>query len=263
MAAVSVRNLTKTYESGATATLALDNVSLDVCGGEVVMLCGPSGSGKTTLLSIMGCILRPTRGSVRIGGRDVTGLSEGQLPGVRLENIGFIFQGFNLFPTLTAAENIEVALDLKGIRGGAARRRSRELLEQVGLSEKRNSYPADLSGGQKQRVAIARALAGDPAIVLADEPTAALDSVSGRMVIELLQKLARERGRAVVVVTHDSRTLGFADRIIHIEDGKISSKGSDAARAGDSPSSAYKNGAFGGASFLGEHAARPLQEAGI
>jgi putative ABC transport system ATP-binding protein len=255
-AAVSVRNLTKTYESGAMATLALDNVSLDVHSGEVVMLCGPSGSGKTTLLSIMGCILRPTSGSVRIGEREVSGLSESQLPGVRLKSIGFIFQGFNLFPTLTAAENIEVALDLKGIRRTEARRRSRELLEQVGLGEKSAAYPADLSGGQKQRVAIARALAGEPAIVLADEPTAALDSVSGRMVIELLQRLARERRRAVVVVTHDSRTLGFADRIVHIEDGKVSSNASETATA---LPVAYGD-AFG---FPGEQIARPVREAGL
>jgi putative ABC transport system ATP-binding protein len=255
-AAVSVRNLTKTYESGAMATLALDNVSLDVHSGEVVMLCGPSGSGKTTLLSIMGCILRPTSGSVCIGEREVSGLSESQLPGVRLKSIGFIFQGFNLFPTLTAAENIEVALDLKGIRRTEARRRSRELLEQVGLGEKSAAYPADLSGGQKQRVAIARALAGEPAIVLADEPTAALDSVSGRMVIELLQRLARERRRAVVVVTHDSRTLGFADRIVHIEDGKVSSNASETATA---LPVAYGD-AFG---FPGEQIARPVREAGL
>ena len=221
-AAVSVRELTKTYEAGATAVRALDGVSLEVEKGEVVMLMGPSGSGKTTLLSIMGCILRPTAGSVKIQGREVAGLSESQLPGVRLNQIGFIFQGFNLFPTLTAGENVELALDLKGIRGKGARRRAGQLLEQVALGDKYNSFPADLSGGQKQRVAIARALAGEPEIILADEPTAALDSHSGRMVIKLLRDLAREHGRAVVTVTHDNRTLDFADRIVQIEDGKIS-----------------------------------------
>jgi putative ABC transport system ATP-binding protein len=220
--AVSVRDLTKTYEAGATAVRALDAVSLDVEKGEVVMLMGPSGSGKTTLLSIMGCILRPTSGSVMIQGREVASLNEKQLPSVRLNQIGFIFQGFNLFPTLTAGENVELALDLKRIRGKRARQRAGELLEQVELSDKYNSYPADLSGGQKQRVAIARALAGEPEIILADEPTAALDSHSGRMVIKLLRDLARERGRAVVTVTHDNRTLDFADRIVNIEDGKIS-----------------------------------------
>lgn len=219
--AVSVQDLTKTYESGATAVRALDSVSLDVESGEVMMLMGPSGSGKTTLLSIMGCILRPTSGSVKIRGREIAGLGEKELPRVRLENIGFIFQGFNLFPTLTAGENVELAMDLKNIRGRQARQRAGELLEQVNLSDKYGSYPADLSGGQKQRVAIARALAGEPEIILADEPTAALDSMSGRVVMKLLRDLAHERGRAIVTVTHDNRALDFADRIVRIEDGKI------------------------------------------
>jgi len=217
---IEVRDLTKTYAAGVAAARALDGVNLDVHAGEVTLLMGPSGSGKTTLVSIMGCILRPTTGSVRIAGREVTRLKERELPRVRLEHIGFVFQGFNLFPTLTAVENVELALDLKGIRGGEARKRARALLEEFGLSDKRDSFPADLSGGQKQRVAIARALAGEPQIVLADEPTAALDKVSGAMVMETLRHLARERGRAVVIVTHDSRTLEFADRLVRIEDGR-------------------------------------------
>lgn len=220
-AAISVRELTKTYSSGATAVHALDGVNLDVASGEVLMLMGPSGSGKTTLLSIMGCILRATSGSVRIRDVEVAHLSEKQLPRVRLDNIGFIFQGFNLFPTLTAGENVELALDLKGVRGKEARLRARRLLEQVNLDDKYRTFPADLSGGQKQRVAIARALAGDPEIILADEPTAALDSHSGRVVMEMLRDLAHRRGRAVVIVTHDNRVLEFADRIVHIEDGKL------------------------------------------
>jgi putative ABC transport system ATP-binding protein len=219
--AVSVRNLTKTYESGEAAVRALRDVDLDIARGELVLLMGPSGSGKTTLLSIMGCILRPTSGSVRVRGREVTRLSEKELPRVRLNHIGFIFQGFNLFPTLTAGENVELALDLKGIQGEVARRRAGKLLDQVGLSDKYNTFPSDLSGGQKQRVAIARALAGDPDIILADEPTAALDSHSGRLVIEMLRNLARQNGRAVAIVTHDNRTLEFGDRIVHIEDGGI------------------------------------------
>jgi putative ABC transport system ATP-binding protein len=223
--AIAVRKLNKTYESGAAAVQALREVNLDVAQGEVVLLMGPSGSGKTTLLSIMGCILRPTSGSVQIGGREVTGLSEKELPRVRLDHIGFIFQGFNLFPTLTAGENVELALDLKGVRGRAARRRAGELLEQVGLSDKSSTFPSDLSGGQKQRVAIARALAGEPDIILADEPTAALDSQSGRIVIEVLRNLARQRGRAVAIVTHDNRVLEFGDRIVHIEDGRIKDEG--------------------------------------
>jgi putative ABC transport system ATP-binding protein len=222
--AIRVRSITKTFDEGAASVRALAGVDLDVESGEVVLLMGPSGSGKTTLLSVMGCILRPTSGSVKIQGREVTGLDERQLPGVRLQHIGFIFQGFNLFPALTAGENVELALDLKGRRGREARHRAHQLLGQVGLSEKYDSYPADLSGGQKQRVAIARALAGDPEIILADEPTAALDSVSGRAVIELLQELAHARGRAVVIVTHDNRILPFADRIVHIDDGRIIEK---------------------------------------
>ena len=141
---------------------------------------------------------------------------------MRLDNIGFIFQGINLFPALTAQENVEIALDLKGVRGSRARKRAAELLERVGLVEKLKAHPADLSGGQKQRVAIARALAGEPPIILADEPTAALDSESGKLIMDLLQELARERSRAIVVVTHDSRIFDYADRIVHIEDGRIS-----------------------------------------
>ena len=224
MPAISVRTLEKTYESGATATKALNGVDLDVEAGQVTLLMGPSGSGKTTLVSIMGCILRASAGSVRILGREVTQLKEHELPEVRLRHIGFVFQGFNLFPTLTAGENVELSLDLKGIRGPAARRRASQLMDQVGLKDKYKSFPADLSGGQKQRVAIARALAGDPEVLLADEPTAALDSHSGRTVLEMMRGLARTRCRAVVIVSHDNRALEFADRVVHIEDGQISGK---------------------------------------
>lgn len=219
--AIAVTAVSKTYASGEAAVRALDNVSLDANFGELLMLMGPSGSGKTTLVSIMGCILRATEGSVRVCGREIVGLSERQLPSVRLAHIGFIFQGFNLFPALRAVENVELALDLKGVRGKAARSHAMQLLEQVGLSNKAMSFPSDLSGGQKQRVAIARALAGEPDIILADEPTAALDSQSGKTVMELLNSLAHERGRSVVIVTHDNRTLNYADRIVHIADGRI------------------------------------------
>ena len=223
--AISVRQLTKTYEEGTAGTLALRGIDLDVYTGELLMLMGPSGSGKTTLLSIMGCILTATSGSVRVGGKEVVGLREKELPAIRLAQIGFVFQGFNLFPTLTAAENIELMLDLKGISGAKSKKRAQELLEQVGLANKYGSFPADLSGGQKQRVAIARALAGDPAIILADEPTAALDSHTGRNVMEMMSELAHKRGRAVVIVTHDSRVVSFADRIVRIEDGMIATSG--------------------------------------
>ena len=219
--AISVRNVTKEFVEGPNRVQVLHGVDFDIDPGEVVLLMGPSGSGKTTLLSIMGCILRPSGGTLRILGRDVAALGERDLPRIRLDHIGFVFQGFNLFPTLTAAQNVALALDLKGVPKREARRRAVELLERVGLGAKTDEYPADLSGGQKQRVAIARAIAGDPPIGLADEPTAALDTHSGHAVMELLQRLAHERSRAVVVVTHDSRMLSYADRTVQIEDGRI------------------------------------------
>ncbi len=218
--AIEVKNLVKTYGVGETAVHALKRVDLDVNEGELLLLLGASGSGKTTLISIVGCILSATSGSCVIRGTETVGLPQNKLPKVRLENIGFIFQGFNLFPALTAQENVEIALDLKNVRG-AAKRRAAELLERVGLADKLKSRPADLSGGQKQRVAIARALAGEPHIILADEPTAALDSISGKLIMDLLQELAHEQRRAVVVVTHDNRIFDYADRIVHIEDGEI------------------------------------------
>lgn len=218
---IEIRSLVKQYGRGDAAVQALRGIDLDVHSGKILVLMGPSGSGKTTLLSVMGCILAATSGSVKIDGVEIVGLPENKLPGVRLRHFGFVFQGFNLFPALTARENVEVALHLKKTRGGAARKQAEHLLEQVGLSDKLNSYPADLSGGQKQRVAIARALAGDPPILLADEPTAALDHQSGTNVMELLTSLAKERDRTVVIVTHDSRVLPYADEIVHIEDGRI------------------------------------------
>lgn len=219
--AITVRQLKKTYADGNAGTLALRGVDLDVHAGELLLLVGPSGSGKTTLLSIMGCILTASSGSVQIAGKEITRLTQKQLPAIRLEHIGFVFQGFNLFPTLTARENVELMLDLKGVAAKSAKKRAAELLDQVGLGGKQDSFPSDLSGGQKQRVAIARALAGDPGIILADEPTAALDSHTGRNVMEMMSELAHRRGRAVVIVTHDSRVVSFADRIVQIEDGAI------------------------------------------
>lgn len=218
---IQIRDLYKTYGEGDAAVHALQGISLDVHSGEILVLMGPSGSGKTTLVSVMGCILQATSGSVKVAGTEVVGLREKHLPDLRLKNFGFIFQGFNLFPALTAQENVEVALNLHGISGGKARTRATELLELVGLGDKRRTHPANLSGGQKQRVAIARALAGDPPIILADEPTAALDSASGKIVLEVLARLAKERNRAVVIVTHDPRVDSYADRVVHIADGQV------------------------------------------
>ena len=209
------------FQSGSQMFQALAEIDLAVQQGEIQLLMGPSGSGKTTLLSILAGMLTPTAGTVRLLGQELTALSSAQLVRFRRENIGFIFQGFNLFPALTAAENVEVSLNLKGIRGRAARRQSKCLLEQVGLSNKANSLPRNLSGGQKQRVAIARALAGSPQAIMADEPTAALDSQSGHATIELLYNLAKEQGCTVLIVTHDPRIMDIADRVAYLEDGRL------------------------------------------
>ncbi|BCS32332.1 ABC transporter ATP-binding protein [Luteitalea sp. TBR-22] len=219
--AIEARQVKKSYGDGDTAVHALRGVDLDVSGGEVLLMMGPSGSGKTTLLSIMGGILRASSGSVRIAGTEIVGLPERELPAIRLRHIGFVFQGFNLFPALTAVENVAIALDLRGIRGKPALQRAHDALASVGMADRAHHRPADLSGGQKQRVAIARALVGEPAILLADEPTAALDHTSGELVLGLLRTVATQHGRAVVLVTHDPRTLPYADRIVHIEDGRL------------------------------------------
>jgi putative ABC transport system ATP-binding protein len=219
------KGITKVFTLGKVEVPALRGVDVSVNAGEVVLLMGPSGSGKTTLLSILGCILAPTAGTVAIMGRETAGLPERELAKVRLAHLGFIFQGYNLFPTLYAVENVRVALALRGLTGAEANRRSLEALASVGLEEKAGVLPRDLSGGQKQRVAIARALVAEPEIVLADEPTAALDSETGRTVIGLLRDLAVTHGRAVVIVTHDARISNFADRMIRIEDGRIAANG--------------------------------------
>lgn len=217
------RGLRKVYEQGEAAMVALEHVDVDIRRGELTLLMGPSGSGKTTLVSILGAILRPTAGRVEIGGQAIDELGDTALSAFRLKHVGFVFQGFNLFPTLTAVQNVELAFDLRGVRRADARRQAIALLEDVGLGAKLHAHPAELSGGQKQRVAIARALAGDPTILLADEPTAALDSTSGHAVMQLMQRLASEHDRAVVIVTHDSRMEAYADRVIHMSDGRIES----------------------------------------
>lgn len=219
--AITARGVQMVFQSGAGCFQALKGIDLEIHKGEMHLLMGPSGSGKTTLLSILAGILTPTSGKIYLQGEDITRMSRNQLAQFRLKNIGFIFQGFNLFPALTAAENVEVALNLKGIRGRTARHQARLLLEEVGLGAKAESLPRDLSGGQKQRVAIARALAGNPQLIMADEPTAALDSHNGHAVIELLRKLAKEGGCTVLIVTHDARIMDVADKVLHLEDGVL------------------------------------------
>jgi len=219
--AIAVQQVAMTYGSGEQAAPVLHSISLTVNPGDIHLLMGPSGSGKTTLLSIMGGILQPTAGQVYLQGTDITCLSRNALAAFRRQNIGFIFQGFNLFGAMTAAENIEVILKMKGWNRRAARLEAQTLLGEVGLGDKQGSLPRDLSGGQKQRVAIARALAGDPPLIMADEPTSALDSHSGKAVIELLRTLAKERGRTVLMVTHDPRLQSVADQVVYLEDGRL------------------------------------------
>jgi putative ABC transport system ATP-binding protein len=220
-AVVSAAGITHTFGSGPTAFTALRSIDLEISLGEVLLLMGPSGSGKTTLLHILGCLLRPTAGEVALHGESIRSLDGDQHGALRLQHFGFVFQAYNLFPMLTATENVMVALDLIGVTRHAARDRARELLTLVGLGQRLEAYPAQLSSGQKQRVAIARALAGDPQILMADEPTAALDAENGLKAMELFRMLAHRQQRAVVIVTHDPRIVHLADRIVHLEDGHI------------------------------------------
>jgi putative ABC transport system ATP-binding protein len=225
MSGVELRAVTKTYGSGATAYQALRGVDLSARPGEFVMLSGPSGSGKTTLLSIVGCVLTASSGEVRLFDQDVSRVPESELPALRLGYVGFVFQGHNLLASSTACENVGLPLELRGVSRREARRQAEALLERVGLGHRTDRKPRDLSGGERQRVAIARALAGSPPLVLADEPTSALDATNGRTITELLRALAKEHGHTVIVVTHDNRIFDLADRIVHIEDGRIHTEG--------------------------------------
>ncbi len=214
-------DIVREHGEGAGRVRALKGVSLSLEPGELTLLMGPSGSGKTTLLSILGCILAPTSGKLVINGIDTEGLTPEQLADIRRKNIGYAFQSYNLFPTLTAMENVLLALDVRGFPASEALGMATTALTAVGLSHRLKAYPRTMSGGEQQRVAIARALAGSPAMILADEPTAALDSENGLAVMALIQQLARDKSRAVLAVTHDHRTLPYADRIVTIEDGLI------------------------------------------
>jgi putative ABC transport system ATP-binding protein len=214
IAAVELKGLTKVFGEGALALTVLKGIDLTVEQGEFMMLVGPSGSGKTTLLSILGCVLSQTAGEGFLFGQALHGRKERELPSMRLSYIGFIFQGHNLMPALSAEQNVAVPLELRGFSHAAALKEARETLDAVGLSDKHTRLPEELSGGQRQRVAVARAIAGRPPLILADEPTASLDAESGAQVSALLKKLASERGHTVMVVTHDSRIFHLADRIV-------------------------------------------------
>jgi putative ABC transport system ATP-binding protein len=220
-AILEAKQVSKKLGKGAGEVEAVKDVSLALRGGELTLLMGPSGSGKTTLLSILGCMLTPTSGTVHLCGTPTENASVEELARLRRMHVGFIFQNYHLFPTLTATENVQVALDLRGEKGADARRRAEEALARVGLAHKLKSYPIEMSGGEQQRVAIARAIVSRPSAILADEPTAALDAENGKAVMEILASIATEPGRAVLVVTHDTRLLPFADRIHNIEDGRI------------------------------------------
>ena len=213
--------IAKDLGQGVAQIRALKGVDLALRGGELTLLMGPSGSGKTTLLSILGCMLTPTEGTVHVRGESINGKAAEDLAKLRRENIGFVFQSYHLFPTLTAADNVRLALDVRGENGRVARDKARAALGRVGLSAKTGNYPRALRGGEQQRVAIARAVVGDPSVILADEPTAALDSENGKAIMGILADIAKDPGRGVLVVTHDPRLVPFASRIVHIEDGLI------------------------------------------
>jgi putative ABC transport system ATP-binding protein len=211
----------KFHGVGAGRFQALTAVNLAIAGGELTLLTGPSGSGKTTLLSILGCMLTPSSGTVRVHGHSTTGRKPEQLAKLRRDYIGFVFQSYHLFPTLTAIDNVRIALDIRGENAKQSTQKAAEVLAIVGLENKAGSYPRELSGGEQQRVAIARAIVGDPSVILADEPTAALDAENGHAVMAVLARVAKDPARGVLVVTHDPRIEEFADRIVCIEDGRI------------------------------------------
>ncbi|MCE5326036.1 MAG: ABC transporter ATP-binding protein [Planctomycetaceae bacterium] len=221
--AVEASGLTKIYGSGNTEVRALRGVDLSLARGEIMALLGPSGAGKSTLLAIVGLVTRPTAGTISLAGKTVVddGSFVVDIRTFRRRHMGFVFQKANLIPFLTAVENVRVAMEINDHSSGASRRRAIELLDYLGVADRADHYPSTLSGGQQQRVAVARALANEPDLILADEPTAALDSVRGRQVMELFRKVAHERHAGVIVVTHDHRALDVFDRTLEMEDGLI------------------------------------------
>lgn len=225
--AVELCHTTKVYGTKHTSVVAVNDVSLHVELGEIIVIMGPSGSGKTTLIQLIGALLTPTSGDVIINGRNIVGLSKKELSRIRREEIGFVFQSPNLLTALTAIQNVELVLNLAGVKGRDARYRAEQLLKQMGLGDRTSHRPSQLSGGEQQRVAIARALANNPQIILADEPTANLDSKTGHEVIRLLRSIAKDQGKTIIIATHDLRVRDLADRVLWLEDGKISVRWSD------------------------------------
>jgi putative ABC transport system ATP-binding protein len=216
-----VSNLTKRFGSGETEVVAVRGVSLDVAPGEVVLIMGPSGSGKSTLLLMLGALLKPTDGTITLDDMELSALSEGQLPDIRLRNFGFIFQDFNLLSALNVEDNVAIAAELTGLSHKEAREKAATLLKELGLGHRLKFSAEKLSGGEKQRVAIARALINDPSLILADEPTANLDSSHGHETMRLLREIAKNRGRSVIIVSHDARIKDIADRVLWLEDGQF------------------------------------------
>ena len=228
--ALEGRDIGKVFGRGELASRALHPTAIEVRRGEVLVIMGPSGSGKTTLLSILGLVLSPTEGEVLVEGRSVSGATPDELAVLRRDRLGFVFQQFNLLPSLTALENVAVPLLLSGASAAQRRAKGLRALELVGMAEKRSARPRQLSGGQQQRVAIARALVNDAPVLLCDEPTASLDGATGRGILATLRALA-SGGRAVAIVTHDDRVLSIADRLVHVVDGKVVPAPNEAALA--------------------------------
>ncbi|MGD8903207.1 MAG: ABC transporter ATP-binding protein [Anaerolineae bacterium] len=221
-AQVQLHNVTKTYQMGEVQVHALNGLDLSIQEGEFVVIVGPSGSGKTTTLNLIGGLDTPTSGELRVAGTDIAGYDEDALTAYRRDQIGFIFQFFNLLPTLTAGENVEFALELADSEGQDIHQRARDLLDRVGLAERADHFPSQLSGGEQQRVAIARALAKDPPILLADEPTGNLDFRMGQKVLRVMRDLNQQEGRTVILVTHNTVIGRIGERVVHLRDGQVS-----------------------------------------
>ncbi|MBC2020334.1 ABC transporter ATP-binding protein [Listeria booriae] len=216
-----MQNISKNYQDGEQVVEVLKNVSLEVKQGEFVAIVGPSGAGKSTFLSIAGALLTPTSGEITIGGQALSSLSTKALTRVRLEKVGFIFQGANLIPYLNVKDQLLVIAELAGHRNSEAKQRATQLLEELGLSHRTNQYPEKLSGGEKQRVAIARAMMNNPDVILADEPTASLDAERGYSVVQMIAQEVKRNNKAAIMVTHDERILDLVDRVVRIEDGQL------------------------------------------